>query len=127
MWQLRAVCICTACKAAGRCCHISRISPVLSFSVRPPRLKDRLYLFPDLVEEGIAACEMAFDCADLAAAGISVDSVHGINGRTPEETMRNIGLIASPGMEQTEKTIVEIKQSKGQRKIRSGSLFQKSR
>ena len=41
--------------------------------------------------------------------------------------MRNIGLIASPGMEQTEKTIVEIQQSKGQRKIRSGSLFQKSR
>ena len=79
------------------------------------------------VMKGIAACEMAFDCADLAAAGISVDSVHGINGRTPEETMRNIGLIASPGMEQTEKTIVEIQQSKGQRKIRSGSLFQKSR
>ena len=79
------------------------------------------------VMKGIAACEMAFDCADLAAAGISVDSVHGINGRTPEKTMRNIGLIASPGMEQTEKTIVEIQQSKGQRKIRSGSLFQKSR
>ena len=65
------------------------------------------------VMKGIAACEMAFDCADLAAAGISVDSVHGINGRTPEETMRNIGLIASPGMEQTERTIVEIQQSKG--------------
>ena len=64
------------------------------------------------VMKGIAACEMAFDCADLATAGISVDSVHGINGRTPEETMRNIGLIASPGMEQTEKTIVEIQQSK---------------
>ena len=51
------------------------------------------------VMKGIAACEMAFDCADLAAAGISVDSVHGINGRTPEETMRNIGLSAPPGGE----------------------------
>ncbi len=65
------------------------------------------------VMKGIAACEMAFDCADLAMAGVSVDSVHGINGRTPEETMRNIGRIASPGMEQTEQTIVEIQQSKG--------------
>ena len=65
------------------------------------------------VMKGIAACEMAFNCADLALAGVYVDSVHGINGRTPEETMRNIGLIASPGMTQTEKTIVDIQQSKG--------------
>ena len=64
------------------------------------------------VMKGIAACGMAFDCVDLALAGISVDSVHGINGQTPEETMRNIGLIASPGMTQTEKTIVEIQQNK---------------
>ena len=34
-------------------------------------------------------------------------TVHGINGKTPEETMRNIGLIASPGMVGTEKTIFE--------------------
>ncbi len=72
------------------------------------------------VMKGIAACGMAFDCADLALAGISVDSVHGINGQTPEETMRNIGLIASPGMTQTEKTIVEIQQNK---KIKGGCLF----
>ena len=31
-----------------------------------------------------------------------------INGATPEDTMRNMGLIASPGMIGTEKTIVEI-------------------
>ena len=34
-------------------------------------------------------------------------TVHGINGKTPEEIMRNIGLIASPGMVGTEKTIFE--------------------
>lgn len=39
-------------------------------------------------------------------------SVHGINGPTPEETMRNIGLVASPGMAQTEKTIVDIQMKK---------------
>lgn len=65
------------------------------------------------VMKGIAACEMAFDCADLAMAHVFVDSIHGINGRTPEETMRNIGLVASPGMAGTEKTIVEIQQRKG--------------
>ena len=65
------------------------------------------------VMKSIAACETAFDCADLAAAGVRVDSVHGINGDTPEETMRNIGLIASPGMAETERTIVEIQQRKG--------------
>ena len=70
------------------------------------------------VMKGIAACEMAYNCADLALAGVYVDSVHGINGRTPEETMRNIGLIASPGMTQTEKTIVDIQQSKGYTEIK---------
>ena len=40
------------------------------------------------------------------------DEEHGINGRTPEETMRNIGKIASPGMTETERTIVEIQTAK---------------
>ena len=35
-----------------------------------------------------------------------------IDGNTPEETMRNMGLIASPGMVGTEKTIVEIFEDK---------------
>ena len=44
--------------------------------------------------------------------GIYISEVHGINGKTPEETMRNMGLIASPGMVGTEKTIVEIFEDK---------------
>ena len=32
--------------------------------------------------------------------------------QSPEDTMRNMGLIASPGMEETEKTIVEIMENK---------------
>ena len=35
-----------------------------------------------------------------------------INGATPEDTMRNMGLIASPGMTGTEKTIIDILESK---------------
>ena len=41
-------------------------------------------------------------------SGVSIAGIHGINGFSPEETMRNMGLIASPGMEETEKTILEI-------------------
>ena len=62
--------------------------------------------------KGIAACAAAFESVELALGGVHVDSVHGINGFTPEETMRNMGRIASPGMTMTEQTIVEIQQEK---------------
>ena len=45
-------------------------------------------------------------------AGICIENLHGINGSTPEETMRNMGLIASPGMVKTEETILDIMKSK---------------
>lgn len=67
------------------------------------------------VMKGIAACDAAFAAAELALDGVCVDSVHGINGITPEETMKNIGRIASPGMTETEKTIVEIQAEKAVR------------
>lgn len=62
--------------------------------------------------KGIVAVDAAFRAVELAMAGSAIDSVHGINGKTPEETMRNMGQIASPGMSATEKTIVEIMQNK---------------
>ncbi len=58
--------------------------------------------------KGLVAVDAAFQAVRLAMAGASVDGVHGINGDTPEETMRNMGLIASPGMEGTEGTILAI-------------------
>lgn len=62
--------------------------------------------------KGIVAVDAAFRAVDMALAGVSVAPVHGINGKTPEETMRNMGRIAFPGMTETEKTIVEIMQEK---------------
>lgn len=62
--------------------------------------------------KGIAAVDGAFKAAEFAMNGIYVYDVHGINGKTPEETMRNMGLIASPGMTETDSTIVEIFQRK---------------
>jgi len=62
--------------------------------------------------KGVAACDAAFRSVAFAMKGVHIDKVHGINGYTPEETMRNMGLIASPGMVGTEKTIVEIFEEK---------------
>ena len=64
------------------------------------------------IMKGMAACGAAFDSAELAFQGACIAPVHGINGASPEETMRNMGRIASPGMVGTEKTIVEIQSEK---------------
>lgn len=62
--------------------------------------------------KGIAAVDAAYKSVEFAMNGIYIYDVHGINGKTPEETMHNMGLIASPGMTGTEKTIVEIFEDK---------------
>ena len=62
--------------------------------------------------KGIVAVDAAFRAVSMAMAGVSIASIHGINGGTPEETMRYMGMIAFPGMVQTEKTIVEIMEQK---------------
>ena len=82
-----------------------------------PFVRDAHQMNLALFREGLSSGKTTFvrqllKSADLAMAGVYVNSVHGINGRTPEETMQNIGRIASPGMTQTEKTIVDIQQSK---------------
>ena len=62
--------------------------------------------------KGVAAVDAAYKSVEFAMNGIYISEVHGINGNTPEETMRNMGLISSPGMVGTEKTIVEIFEDK---------------
>ena len=62
--------------------------------------------------KGVVAVDAAYRSAAMAMKGVFINPVHGINGRTPEETMKYMGRIASPGMVGTEKTIVEILQEK---------------
>lgn len=62
--------------------------------------------------KGIVAVDVAFQAVSLALHGINISTVHGICAETPEETMRNMGRIASPGMVDTEKTIIDILQEK---------------
>ena len=59
-----------------------------------------------------SAVDAAFTAAELATAGIVVDAPHGILDKSAEKTMQNLGLIADPGMTETEKIIVEIMKNK---------------
>ena len=62
--------------------------------------------------KGVVAVDAAWRSAVMAMEGVYIHSVHGINGSTPEQTMRNMGQIAPPGMVGTEKTIIEILEGK---------------
>ena len=62
--------------------------------------------------KGVVAVDAAYQSEELARAGIAIESEHGINGSTPEATMRHMGRIASPGMVQTEGVIVDIMRQK---------------
>ena len=67
---------------------------------------------PACVLKAAAALDAADKSVRLALHGLAVGPEHGINGRTPEQTMRNMGRIACPGMVGTEKVIVEIMEGK---------------
>lgn len=60
------------------------------------------------VIKGIVAVDAAYRSIELAMNNIYIEDIHGINGKTSEETMRYMGMIASPGMKETEKTILDI-------------------
>ena len=62
--------------------------------------------------KGVVAVDTAYRSVDFALAGAYVRSIHAINGRSPEDTMKNMGLIAYPGMKETEKTILDIFEEK---------------
>ena len=62
--------------------------------------------------KGVVAVSAAFASVRMAMQGVYIEDVHGINGSTPEKTMKNMGMIASPGMEKTEDTILDILKKK---------------
>jgi L-cysteine desulfidase len=65
--------------------------------------------------KGIVAVDAAYRSVAFAQEGIAIGHEHGINGHMPENTMRNMGLIASPGMVKTEGVIVDIMREKTKR------------
>lgn len=58
--------------------------------------------------KAVTAAGAAVLAAQLALRGITVPAGSGIVGKTPEETMQNMGRIAAPGMRETENTILDI-------------------
>ena len=62
--------------------------------------------------KGIVATDAAFRSVDLAMKNVCISGIHGINGKNAEDTMKHMGMIASPGMVETEKVIVNIMENK---------------
>ena len=62
--------------------------------------------------KGIVATDAAFRSVDLAMKNICISGIHGIGGMSAEDTMKHMGMIASPGMVETEKVIVNIMENK---------------
>ena len=56
----------------------------------------------------ISAVRTGISAAELGLAGARIEWFHGIGGINAEQTMRNIGYIADPGMVETEKAILDI-------------------
>ena len=61
---------------------------------------------------GVIVIDATYRSTDLNMAGVTFDGIHGINVSTPEETIPNMWLIASPGMSRTEQKIMEIPETK---------------
>ena len=62
--------------------------------------------------KGVIAVDIGYRSVQFALAGAYVEPIHSISGPTVEETMKNMGLIADPGMKETEKTVLDIYQKK---------------
>lgn len=66
--------------------------------------------------KALIGVKAAFAASDMALGGIGAESVHGIIGTSPEETMRNMGRVARD-MLPVEKTILDIMSCKDPGKL----------
>ena len=83
----------------------------MSFAPIPREERDENGKKIEIVGKGLLAQAISHEIDHLNGE-VFIDKIHGIIGNSAEDTMKNIGLIASPGMIKTEETIVEIFKSK---------------
>lgn len=67
---------------------------------------------PGCIMKGLAGIGAAIKSAQFAIKDVSIAPVHAILGDSPEKTMQNMAYISSPGMEKTEKYILDIMKEK---------------
>lgn len=114
--KLSAFCGCAIAAGSGMACALAWMEGASPAQIEAVLLNMSSSITGMICDGGNQGCTMksvtavatAFHAVHLALDGVCVAPVHGINGFTPEETFRNMGQIAVPGMVATEGTILDI-------------------
>lgn len=114
--QLSAYCGCGIAAGTGMACAVAWMKKATSAQLEAV-IRNMSSSITGMICDGgnhgctmksVVAVDAAFRSVYLALDGASIESAHGINGFTPEQTFAQMGQIAAPGMTGTEKNILDI-------------------
>ena len=114
--RLAAICGCSVAAGAGATAGVTFLlggdAKHIAGAIKN-LLEDLAGIICDGAKQGCAlklatAAGTAVQAALFSLHGVNVHSTDGIIGNSPEDTMRNVGTLATDGMVETDKTILEI-------------------